>query len=131
MLSIGIQEHLYTVTPTLLGSECGVLGHMWSQNDVIRSWLRLTATSNCLPHPCQTCATCLSTLICRPLACRCNPTNTVLSTLLGLDRGILGHLSCQNDVIMSWLRLSDSHLNLLPSSILEINTVLNSLICCL
>ena len=52
MLSMGIQYHPYTVIPTLLlGSDFGVLGHLWSQNDVIMSWLRLTATSNCFPHP--------------------------------------------------------------------------------
>jgi hypothetical protein len=52
MLSIGIQYQPYTVTPTLLlGSDFGVLGHLWSQNDVIMSWLRLTATSNCFQHP--------------------------------------------------------------------------------
>ncbi len=52
MLSTGIQYHPYTVTPTLLlGSDFGVLGHLWSQNDVILPWLRLTVTSNCFPHP--------------------------------------------------------------------------------
>jgi hypothetical protein len=30
----------------LLASYLGVLGHLWSQNDVITSWLRLTATSH-------------------------------------------------------------------------------------
>jgi hypothetical protein len=44
MLSMGIQYHPYTVITTLLGSDFGVLGHLWSQNDVIMSWLRLTAT---------------------------------------------------------------------------------------
>jgi hypothetical protein len=44
MLSIGIQYQPYKVIPTLLGSDCGVLGHLWSQNDVNMSWLRLTAT---------------------------------------------------------------------------------------
>ena len=34
MLSIGIQQHPYTVIPTLLGSDFGVLGHLWSQNEV-------------------------------------------------------------------------------------------------
>ncbi len=29
MLSMGIQYHPYTVTPTLLGSDFGVLGHLW------------------------------------------------------------------------------------------------------
>jgi hypothetical protein len=46
MLSIGIQQQPYTVLPTLLGSDFEVLGHLWSQHDVIMSWLRLTATSN-------------------------------------------------------------------------------------
>jgi hypothetical protein len=35
MLSMGIQYQPYTVIPTLLGSDFGVLGHLWSQNDVI------------------------------------------------------------------------------------------------
>jgi hypothetical protein len=51
MLPMGIQYQLYTVIPTLLGSDFGVLGHLLSQNDVIMSWLRLTATSNCFPYP--------------------------------------------------------------------------------
>ncbi len=50
MLSIGT-HYPYTVIPTLLGSDFGALGHLWSQNDVIMSWLKLTATSNCFPHP--------------------------------------------------------------------------------
>jgi hypothetical protein len=51
MLSMGIQYHPYTGIRTLLGSDFGVLGHLWSQNDVIMSWLGLTATSNSFPHP--------------------------------------------------------------------------------
>jgi hypothetical protein len=51
MLSMGIQYQPYTVIPTLLGSYFGTLGHLWSQPDVIMSWLRLTATSNYVPHP--------------------------------------------------------------------------------
>jgi hypothetical protein len=47
MLSIGIHYQPYTDIPTLLGSDFGVLGHFWSQNDVITSWLRPTANSNC------------------------------------------------------------------------------------
>ncbi len=39
MLSIGIQYQPYTVNPTLLGSDFGALGHLWSQNDDIISWL--------------------------------------------------------------------------------------------
>ena len=46
MLSIGIQYQPYTVIPTLTGSDFGALGHLWSQNHVMMSCLRLTATSN-------------------------------------------------------------------------------------
>jgi hypothetical protein len=49
MLSIGIQQQPYSVLPTQLGSDFGVLGHLRSQNDVITSCLRLTATSKMLP----------------------------------------------------------------------------------
>ncbi len=51
MLSMGMQYQPYTVVPTLLYSDFGALGHLSSQHDVIMSWLRLTATSNCFPHP--------------------------------------------------------------------------------
>ncbi len=52
MLSMGIQYQPYKVIPALLlGSDFGVLGHLWSQHDVIMSWLMLTATSKCFPHP--------------------------------------------------------------------------------
>jgi hypothetical protein len=54
MLSIGIIWYQpYTVVPTLHGSDVGVLGHswLWSQNDVIMSLSRLTATLNCFLYP--------------------------------------------------------------------------------
>jgi hypothetical protein len=35
---------------TLLGSKFGVLGHLWSQNDVIMSWLRLTSLLKIIPE---------------------------------------------------------------------------------
>ncbi len=41
MLSMGIQYQPYTVIVTLLSSDFGALGHLWSQPDVIMSWLRL------------------------------------------------------------------------------------------
>ncbi len=57
-----------TQLSTLLGSDYRVLGHLWSQNDVIMSWLRLTGTSDCFLDPYQTYWKCLSTLIYWPLA---------------------------------------------------------------
>jgi hypothetical protein len=37
ILSMGVESQPYTVIPTLLGSDFGVLGHLWSQKDVIMS----------------------------------------------------------------------------------------------
>jgi len=53
---IGLQQHYYPVLPTVIVSDFGVLGHLWlwSQNDGIVSWLRLTDTSNCLIHSSKT-----------------------------------------------------------------------------
>jgi hypothetical protein len=51
MLSMGIKYQPYKVIPTLLATDFGVLGHLWSQKNVIMSWLRLEAVSNCFPHP--------------------------------------------------------------------------------
>ncbi len=47
----GIWKQSQTGIPTLLVSDFGVLGHLWSQNDVITSWFRLTANSNFFMHP--------------------------------------------------------------------------------
>jgi len=41
----------YPHIPTLIGSDFGVLGYLSSQHDVIMSWLRQTAASNCFLHP--------------------------------------------------------------------------------
>ena len=51
MLSMGIQYQPYTVIPTRLGSDFWGSGSLVEANDVIMSCLRLTATSNCFPHP--------------------------------------------------------------------------------
>ncbi len=67
MLSMGTWQEPQIVIPTLLGSYFGSLGHLWFQNDVITSWFRLTANSNCFLHPQYTYTKCLSTLICCPL----------------------------------------------------------------
>ena len=153
----------------VIGSDVGLLHHLWSQNDVIMSWLRLTVTLDCCPHPSYTYTKCLSTLIWRPLAYISSLTQLYLpysAQILGFcvtcgikmmslchgwcwhhsqtascihlrhilhsgwahwyavnwhmiaalpsytprtwgsDFGVLGHLWSQNDVIMSWLRLT-------------------------
>jgi hypothetical protein len=50
-LSIGIWKQPYPILLTLLGGDFWFLGNLWSQHNVIMSWLRLTATSNYFPHP--------------------------------------------------------------------------------
>ena len=54
MLSTRSPLQLYTTIPALLGRDFGVMGHLWVQQDVITSWLRLTANSNCSSHPYET-----------------------------------------------------------------------------
>ena len=66
MLSIDVRSKPYTVITTQLGSDFGVPGHLWSQNDVITSRLRPTANSNYLLHTYVTYTKCFSTLICCP-----------------------------------------------------------------
>ncbi len=86
MLSMGLtQSYTHTTWHRLWGS--GSL--VWSKHNVIMSWLRLTATSNCfLLHPC------LSTLICFPSAYSRSLTQWY------------PHWWSWNAVITSWLRLT-------------------------
>jgi hypothetical protein len=106
MLSMGIQYHPYTVIPTLLlGSDFGVLGHLWSQNDVIMSWLRLTVTSNCFPHPYIRRIQVFEHIDMLSIGVWLQP-YTGIPTLLGSAFGVLGHLWSQNDVITSGLMLT-------------------------
>jgi hypothetical protein len=52
MLSMGIQQQPNTVVlRTLIDLDFGVRVYLWSQHDVIMSWLRLRVTSNCFLHP--------------------------------------------------------------------------------
>ncbi len=51
ILSLGIRQYPQTGIPTLLGSDFEVRGDLWSQNDVILSLLRLTASLNWFLHP--------------------------------------------------------------------------------
>ena len=81
-----------------------VLGHLWSQHDVIMSWLRLTSTSNCIPHPYYT-YNMFEHIGMLSIGIQ-QQHYTVLPTLLGSDFEVLGHLWSQHDVIMSWLRLT-------------------------
>ncbi len=90
-------------------------------NDVNMSWLRLTATSNCFSHPYWTYTKCLSTLICCPLAYSISLTQLYppyFAQILGLwvICGVKMMSSCHG-----WGY--DSHLKLLPTSILDIYKV--------
>jgi hypothetical protein len=60
MLSIDVRSKPYTVITTQLGTDFGVLGRLWSQNDVITSRLRPTANSNYLLHLYETYTKCLA-----------------------------------------------------------------------
>ena len=105
---------------TLLGSDFGVLGHLWSRNDVIMSWLRLTSTSNCFPHPYYT-YNMFEHIDMLSIGIQQQP-YTVLPTLLVSDFRFWGSL-----VELKWchyvMAKADSHLKLLPPSTLDIISV--------
>jgi hypothetical protein len=100
MVSIGIWSQPYTFIPILIGSEdVGVLGHIWSQNDVITPWLRLTASLKLLPPSIFEHIDMVSIGIWLQLY-------TFIPILVVSDFGVLGRMWSQNDVITSWLRLT-------------------------
>jgi hypothetical protein len=47
----GIWVHAYTMTMARLAQDLGTQGHLWSRNDAIMPWLRLTSTSDHFIHP--------------------------------------------------------------------------------
>ncbi len=53
---IGMLSHRHMGAPLYhyrgwLAPDFGILGHLWSGNDAISSWFRLTSTSDCFPNP--------------------------------------------------------------------------------
>ena len=92
----------------------------WSQNNVITSWLRLTVTSNCFPHPYSTYTQCLSTSICCPFAYSCSLTQFTHSScrlrIWGFE-SLVESKWCDYVIVEA-----DSHLKLLSTSILDIYT---------
>ena len=72
----GIRVHPYTITPAKLAPDLGIQVHLWSVNDVIRSWLRLISTSDPFIHPYFAYTKCLSHWCAVSRACWC--------TLIGL-----------------------------------------------
>jgi hypothetical protein len=107
-----------------------ITGHLWSQNDVNTSWLRLKATSNCFPHPYYTYTKCLSTLICCPLAYRYSSSLTqlyqsYLDQILGFRVTCVESKWCQYVVVEA-----GSHLKLLPHPYSTCTQCLSTLIWC-
>ncbi len=41
----------YTITLAKLAPDLGIQVHLWTENDVITSWLRLLSTSDHFIHP--------------------------------------------------------------------------------
>jgi hypothetical protein len=96
MLSMGIQQQPYTVIPTLLGSEFGVLGHLCGFKMMsLCDGLRLLSYSNCFLHPCWTSTKCLITLICFLLTSLVTALNSFARTVFASDCGVLHHLWSQ------------------------------------
>jgi hypothetical protein len=78
----------------------GVMGHLWSQNDIITSWLRLPSTSITASHINMNIYKVFEHFHMLSMGIWQQP-QTVIPTLLGSDFGVLGHLWSQNDVVTS------------------------------
>ena len=91
--------------PARFAPDLGIQVPLWSRNDVITSWLRLRLTSYRFPHPSLTYTKCLSHWYAVSMAFGC--THMPLhKPSWPQNLGILGHLWSENDVIMSYLRLT-------------------------
>ncbi len=93
----GIWMHPYTIIPAKLAPDLGIQGHLWSENDVITSWLiwyppQTTTYTKCLIH---------WYAVSRAFRCTLN----IPPAKLAPDLEIQGHLWIENDVITSWLKL--------------------------
>ncbi len=65
---MGAPLYLYT---SKVGPRFWNLGHLWTENDVIASWLRLTSTIDCFTHPYKTYKMCLGYCVAVSRAYRC------------------------------------------------------------
>ncbi len=102
----GICMQHYIITPATLAPDFEILGHVWSVNDTIAWWFRLTSNSD-RPHPFKTCTMCLRYWHSVSRAYRC--------TLIQFHQPswpqileFFGHLWSGNDAITSWLRLTST-----------------------
>ncbi len=132
MLSIGIQQQPNTVLRTLIGSDFGVRVYLWSQHDVITSWLMLRFTLNCFPHQYYTYTKCLSTLICCPWAYSSSLKQLYPSYLAQISGfwvtyGVEMMWLCHG--WMSWLRLTSTS-NCFPHPYYTYTKCSSTLICC-
>ncbi len=81
------------------------LGHLWTENDAITSWLRLSPTSDCFPHLHKTYKNMFEVLFCCLKGLWVHPYTILLVAKLAPDFELLGHLWSGNDAITLWLRL--------------------------
>ncbi len=109
----------------ILSSDSLVLGRMWSQNDVITSWLRMTATSKCflriqVRHTQNVWAHSYA-VHGRKITAIHSYTHTTLLIFWG--SGSLVESKWCHYVMFE----ADSHLNLIPTSILELYKVFENI----
>ena len=126
VLTMGIRSSLKHLYPHYLAQILGFWVTFWSQNDVITSWLRLPATSNCFLHPSLTYTKCLSTLICCPWAYGSSLKQLYLNWLRFWGTW---SLKLSKDGITSWLRLTATS-NCFPDPQQTYKKCLSTLMCC-
>ena len=98
--------HSYTITLAKFSQVLGIQVHLRSGKTAIRSWLRLTSTSNHFIHPYQSYTKCLRHWYAVSMAYVCTLIITLAKLPPDLENQV--HLRSRNDATTSWLRLTST-----------------------
>ncbi len=101
--------HPYAIAPAKRYIDLGILDHLWSKNDAIKSWMRPISTYRLLSTSILDIFKVFELLVCCLKGIHIYP-YVVTQDKLVPDLGLLGLLWSGNDSIRSWLRLV-SHSN--------------------
>jgi hypothetical protein len=125
----GIWMQHYIIIPATLAPYFEILGHLWSVNDTITWWLRLTSNSD-IPHPYNTCTMCLRYWHAVSRAYRCT-----LESYRSIGQVDPRFWSFGSLVEWKWCNYimvkTHIHLRLLSASILDTYKMFDLLVCCL
>jgi hypothetical protein len=129
MLWMGIWVHPYTVMPLQVWVNFWKIWIGLSPSDVVMSWLRLQAPTDCIQHPYHIYTKCFSILICCEWSCESTLTLLCLCRSGVASFWIIGVWLSSCDFVMSWLRLQ-TPVECIPHPYQIYTNYFSTLICC-